>query len=218
MYNERRRRSDDVAHRTLTGSAFLPSGHVIRMAPAQRLGRAFSWLDPRHRGSLTAGSIYDPKGGEPFNWQLAMVIPTPDGRRRPRSPFTVIRTSDLVVPGKSSRVERELSDTLQRAGVEVCSHLDAVRLPEGVVQPDIAIPVHQVVVEYDGSYWHRGPRNRDRDIRKTKKFLNAGWRVVRVREVGLDALDFRAKGLTQILKMPNETGDALANRVLAVLG
>ena len=217
MYNERRRRTDDRAYRSLSGSAYLPSGHVIRLAPAQRLRRAFAWLDPRHEGILSPGSIHDPQGGEPFHWQLAMVIPTTDGRRRARSPFTVIRASDLVVPGKSSRVERELSDSLQRAGVALCSHLDALRVPQGVVQPDIAIPSSRTVVEYDGSYWHRGPRNRDRDIRKTQKLLNAGWRVVRVREPGLEPLDFRARGLKQVLMKPNQTGDALADRVLAAL-
>ncbi len=217
MFNERRRRTDDSAYRSTTGSAFMPPGHVIRVDESVPIRRAFRWLDARHGGGLTAGSILDQKGGEPFHWQMAMVVPTTDKRRIGRSPFTVIRTSDLQVPTMSSIGERQLSDALAREGVAVCPHLESIRLPDGIARPDIIIPATRSIVEYDGSYWHHGAKNHDRDVKKSRKFLDDGWQVIRVREPGLEPLALKSRGFRQLSMTINETGDAIAARVQAAL-
>ena len=49
---------------------------------------------------------------------------------------------------------------------------------------DIKIPTETLVIEYDGCYFHEGEENRDRT--KAVAISRAGWRVVRVREEGLD--------------------------------
>jgi G:T-mismatch repair DNA endonuclease (very short patch repair protein) len=217
MFNERRRRTDDSAYRSTTGSAFMAPGHVIRVDEAVPIRRAFRWLDARHGGGLTAGSILDQKGGEPFRWQMAMVVPTTDKRRIARSPFTVIRTSDLQVPTMSSIGERQLSNAVAREGVAVCQHLESLRLPDGLARPDIIIPETRSIVEYDGSYWHHGAKNQERDIKKSRKFLDDGWQVIRVREPGLEPLALKSRGFRQLSMNLNETGDAIAARVLAAL-
>jgi hypothetical protein len=51
---------------------------------------------------------------------------------------------------------------------------------------DIVIPQTWLIVEYDGEYWHRNKRSGD--IRKTKDLIDAGWRVIRVREQPLELL------------------------------
>lgn len=217
MFNERRRRTDDSAYRSATGSAFMPPGHVIRVGEPVPIRRAFRWLDGRHSQGLTAGSIIDPRGGQPFHWQMALVVPTTDKRRIARSPFSVIRTSDTQVPSMSSRAERQLSNALAREGVAVCSHLESLRLPEGLARPDIIVPNERAIVEYDGSYWHHGAVNHERDIKKSRKFLDDGWHVVRVREPGLEPLALKARGFRQVSMSLHDTGDALVNRVMSAL-
>jgi hypothetical protein len=49
-----------------------------------------------------------------------------------------------------------------------------------IYHPDIIIRKHRLIIEFDGSHWHKG---RDRfDLRKTVAFRDAGWNVIRVRE------------------------------------
>jgi len=68
----------------------------------------------------------------------------------------------------SSIGERQLSDALAREGVAVCPHLESIRLPDGIARPDIIIPATRSIVEYDGSYWHHGAKNHDRDVEKSR--------------------------------------------------
>jgi hypothetical protein len=51
---------------------------------------------------------------------------------------------------------------------------------------DIAIPDLRVIIEYDGSYWHR--HTTERDTRKTHDLAAARWQVIRVREQPLDPI------------------------------
>lgn len=51
---------------------------------------------------------------------------------------------------------------------------------------DIVVPNLHVIVEYDGSYWHRNLT--ERDTRKTADLTDAGWHVIRVREHPLDPI------------------------------
>lgn len=55
-----------------------------------------------------------------------------------------------------------------------------------------------VAIEYDGGYWHNNVKSLQRDERKTKALLEAGWIVVRVRENGLKFLEIENKNLFQV--------------------
>jgi len=57
---------------------------------------------------------------------------------------------------------------------------------------DIVLRHCRVVVEYDGSYWHRSPVSLARDVRKTRLLTEAGWTVIRVRELPLCAVGDRS--------------------------
>ncbi len=59
-----------------------------------------------------------------------------------------------------------------------------------------------IVIEYDGSYWHRDTA--ERDIKKTRAFIAAGYTVVRVREGKLGLLP-TSDGLVQ-LQFPGVQG------------
>lgn len=79
---------------------------------------------------------------------------------------------------------------------------------------DIVLPDLNIIVEYDGSYWHRDKT--ERDLRKSTDLTAAGWTVIRAREHPLDALT------------PNDvlcrTGDykntsnAVLNQIAAITG
>ncbi len=47
---------------------------------------------------------------------------------------------------------------------------------------DIIIPKEKIVIEYDGSYWHKDKASFD--TKKTKELQNLGWTVIRARETG----------------------------------
>jgi hypothetical protein len=51
---------------------------------------------------------------------------------------------------------------------------------------DIVLDDLKVVVEFDGSYWHRNKVDKDRE--KTALMEEAGWQVIRVRERPLDSI------------------------------
>ena len=52
---------------------------------------------------------------------------------------------------------------------------------------DMCYPQINLVVEYDGAFFH-APK-KDKDVSKTRILRKLGWNVVRVREYGLDVLD-----------------------------
>lgn len=216
-YNEKPRRSDDPDYKSNTGTRFMRAGHEVAVGPAVSIRRAFPWIDQRYVSGLVPGSILDPHGGEPFHWQLAMVVPTSDLRRRNARPFTIIRRSDLTVPVASSRAERTLRDNLAHNGVGVCKHLRSIRLAEKSVAPDIAIPELRTIVEYDGAYWHHGMTTHRKDIEKSAALVDAGWRVIRVRETGLEPLKYKRRKFHQFGMPPAMTSQELVRRVMALI-
>jgi hypothetical protein len=69
-----------------------------------------------------------------------------------------------------------------------------------------------VVIEFDGSYWHRGLQTRDEE--KARLLRAAGWRVVRVREEPLKA----TSPLDVIVPQQpvKRTADAVMRRLLQI--
>ena len=61
-----------------------------------------------------------------------------------------------------------------------------LRLGKRVVDVDFMIPELSTIIEYDGSYAHRGKKENDR--RKTLRLSNAGWTVIRLREEPLECI------------------------------
>ena len=55
----------------------------------------------------------------------------------------------------------------------------------------------RVVVEYDGG-WHAFNGCSDRDIQKTQKLLEAGYKVIRLRQKPLELLDIKHENLIQV--------------------
>ncbi len=53
-----------------------------------------------------------------------------------------------------------------------------------------------IIIEYDGSYWHKDKANKD--IEKTKAFLDRNYIVIRIREKGLNLLPIEHNNFYQI--------------------
>jgi hypothetical protein len=90
------------------------------------------------------------------------------------------------VVGVSER-EVRLAHELEAAGLPVVH--DHPRITVGVrrpVQADIVVPSMNLIVEYDGSYFHADKAEKDQ--KQTSALTSAGWTVVRVREKPLESL------------------------------
>lgn len=66
---------------------------------------------------------------------------------------------------------------------------------------DILLKEGNIVVEYDGWWWHRNTQ--ERDTYKTENLIRAGFRVIRIRENDLSMLP-SIPGMTQIRYYPRE--------------
>lgn len=93
----------------------------------------------------------------------------------------------LIRVGAESRPETLLRLLLWRAGFpEPALNIqltDAAGRTLG--RGDLVYPLWRTVVEYDGDQHRTDTRQYDRDITRIDSFVNAGWRVVRVRKRGL---------------------------------
>lgn len=83
---------------------------------------------------------------------------------------------------------------------------------------DIVVPDLRIVVEYDGSYWHR--EQVERDTRKTVDLTAAGWQVIRVRECPLAPItshdvtcatgQYKTSAVTVLTRIQELTGEPIA--------
>ena len=107
---------------------------------------------------------------------------------------------DAVINSRSSghgcskcnprRSKREIRIACELAYVFPCiSPNDSVRLDRldrRRLICDIYAPTYKLVIEYDGVYWHKGKV--EADIEKTNELESLGYKVLRLREVGLELL------------------------------
>lgn len=77
---------------------------------------------------------------------------------------------------------------------------------------DILIRSLKVVIEFDGSYSHKGKAQEERDRSKTKRLRDAGYRVVRIREEQLALLDLQHDISVEQIRVPD--AKAITSKVL----
>lgn len=77
---------------------------------------------------------------------------------------------------------------------------------------DILIKTLRIAVEFDGSYSHHGKAHEARDKRKTERLIDAGYRVVRIREEPLPLLDPEHDVSVERTRVPD--AKAITNKVL----
>jgi len=80
---------------------------------------------------------------------------------------------------------------------------------------DIVLDDLKVVVEFDGSYWHRKKVDKDRE--KTVLMEEAGWQVIRVREHPLDSIHVNDV-MVDTLAPAKTVADLVLNKIVEVTG
>ncbi len=76
-----------------------------------------------------------------------------------------------------------------------------------ILDADIILDKHKLVIEYDGSYWHKDKQKTDAS--KTEKLREAGWEVIRIRESPLEPVTPK-----DIIVQSNPKTKVLANATL----
>ncbi|MHC5797918.1 hypothetical protein ACVXZ4_17360 [Lacisediminihabitans sp. FW035] len=97
------------------------------------------------------------------------------------------RALDLARPGAESRPETLLRLLLQRSGLpEPATNLDVwADSKRWLGRADLVYSAFRTVVEYDGDQHRTSKRQYEKDIVRWERFVDAGWRVVKVRSGGL---------------------------------
>ena len=134
----------------------------------------------------------------------------PHHRWRTMVPNRVRGTGCPICSKRNSKIEKQLAqlipDSTHGASVEGYSGRSWT--------VDILLEAKKVVVEYDGWFYHR--EQLERDTRKTRDLIGAGYRVVRIREISTEELEFLQpmEGLHQI--QHHITKDSIHDTALAV--
>lgn len=126
-------------------------------------------------------------------------------------------TCPVCHPPRESAVERAIRDALRESG-EVVATSGKLPVPWGkrrTAACDIVLTERRCVVEYDGAYWHID--RSDRDATKTLALLEAGWSVIRIREIPLPDLEIEDPAFQQLVADPKELPRAVAARVQGLL-
>lgn len=89
---------------------------------------------------------------------------------------------------------------------------------------DMASITRNVVIEYDGWFYHSGERSRKplewhlgQDYGKTMALLNAGYKVIRIREGELPHLDIQHDGLFQVSCKKNGSVDDVVDSIFSYI-
>lgn len=87
---------------------------------------------------------------------------------------------NLVLPVKDTKIERKIQAFLKRLGITFLTH-QHMNIAHGY-QCDILIPAMNLVIECNGTYWHKYPVGNDLDHIRTKELIEKGFKVLRLWE------------------------------------
>ncbi len=93
-----------------------------------------------------------------------------------------------IFPVKDTKIERKIQRFLKALKIEFFTHQYMKDIEHGY-QCDILIPSMNAVIECDGDYWHKYPIGRDIDHIRTKELIEKGFKVLRLWEFEIRAMD-----------------------------
>jgi hypothetical protein len=100
---------------------------------------------------------------------------------------------------------------------DIEKHKVLVSQPHGpVVDVDMLLPEHNLIVEFDGSFWHRDKS--EADARKGGLLRANGWRVIRLREAPLLPLHEDDVQVPPVALNPKSAADVFLQHVSCLLG
>lgn len=188
---------ETIAERTLGRRP--QAGRGYHYCPACRsVWGSLAWLDPELAAEwhpdneLTPWHVKPFSGGVDVKWRCA-ANPVHAWRAS-----VMARSSGRLCPQCSTAGTSQIEKYFLAAAQALDPTADAARL--GRWQVDVFMPEFALVVEYDGSYWHR-----DRvqvDVRKTQELIRIGYQVARIRENDLQHLQLENSRLRQVSFRP----------------
>jgi hypothetical protein len=137
---------------------------------------------PEKNGTNTPGQIIAMSGKK--YWWRCSVNPTHEWRA---SSHNRVRGSGCpyCIISPRSKEEILLAFELRHfVPFDIAAH--KVRVREKIIDVDMLLEKEKIIVEYDGSHWHREKGDIDRF--KANSLMSQGWTVIRVREAPLKAL------------------------------
>lgn len=90
-----------------------------------------------------------------------------------------------IFPKKDTKPEREMQQILSELGIDFVTH-KVIGNIQHKYQCDVFIPKENTVIEVDGKYWHNYPNGREIDHIRTKEMQDAGYKVLRFWEDGIN--------------------------------
>ena len=92
-----------------------------------------------------------------------------------------ISRANQLLPLKDTSIEVKVQNFLKQLGIEFFTHQYIKEIEHGY-QCDILIPSMNMVIECDGTYWHKYPIGNDIDHIRTKELIEKGFKVLRLWE------------------------------------
>lgn len=173
---------------TITNGGRCPycSGHRVILGETdfktKQPEKELYWVDTRDSSTVAEFSHYKAKWQCEKRHQFEMMV----------SKVSMGRWCPECVDLRNPVIVAKLAELL---GGIVNVRLTDIRWPNGVGF-EVDILLDNLVVEYDGGFWHK--YSSDKDTYKTQNLLDAGYKVVRVRESILDPLDIIHENLLQV--------------------
>lgn len=98
-----------------------------------------------------------------------------------------ITRAKQITPTKDTKIEIKIQNFLEQLGIDYLKHKH-ININHSY-QCDIFIPSMNLVIECDGVYWHSYPTGREIDSIRTKELLEKGFKVLRLWEFEIKAMD-----------------------------
>ena len=111
------------------------------------------------------------------------------GKKYPLKEYPLFGSRGIVFPKEDTSIEVKIQDFLKKLGIEFYTH--QYMHIEHSYRCDIFIPSKNLVIECDGTYWHKYPTGTEIDHIRTKELLEKGFKVLRlwefeIREMHID--------------------------------
>ena len=84
-----------------------------------------------------------------------------------------------------TNIEKEVKAWLEDRGIEF---IPQYPLRQGYIA-DFALVDKHIIIEVDGTHWHRGKKKEKKDRFRDYMLKRAGWKTIRIPEKDIDNLD-----------------------------
>ena len=160
---------------------------------------SLAWNDPELASEWHSSNALTPWHVKPFSGGVVATWQCTNGHVWDAP--VINRSAGAHCPDCSMAGTSHIEKEFLTAAREIDPESHAARI--GKWRVDVLLPVASLVIEYDGSYWHR--HKSDIDLRKTIALAQAGFKVLRIREADLPHLDLADPRTCQVSYWPSSS-------------